>query len=80
MKIPQALTNFLMMYVEGFRSMTVGRKLWIVILVKLAIIFLVFRLFLMPDQLADYDSDADRAKAVRSALTNPHNHDNQLFY
>ena len=59
-----------MMYVDGFRSMTVGRKLWALILVKLAILFLLFRLFLFPDLLErDYDTDADRAQAVRSALT-----------
>ena len=59
-----------MMYVDGFRSMTVGRKLWAIILIKLAIMFLVFRLFFFPDRLAEeYDSDADRAEAVRRALT-----------
>lgn len=59
-----------MMYVDGFRSMTVGRKLWALILVKQAILFLLFRLFFFPDLLErDYDTDADRAQAVRSALT-----------
>ena len=59
-----------MMYVDGFRSMTVGRKLWALILIKLAIMFLVFKLFFFPDKLAqDYDNDADRAQAVRTALT-----------
>ena len=60
------------MYVDGFRGMTVGRRLWALILVKLAILFLVFRLFLFPDSLqAGYDNDADRAQAVRSALAAP---------
>ena len=46
-----------------------GKKLWILVLVKLAILFLVFRLFFFPDKLAEeYDNDADRARAVRSAL------------
>ena len=57
------------MYVDGFRNMTVGRRLWALILVKLAILFFVFRLFFFPDILHEnYDSDADRAQAVRSAL------------
>lgn len=57
------------LYVGGFREMTVGKKLWILVLVKLAILFLVFRLFFFPDKLAEeYDNDADRARAVRSAL------------
>ena len=60
------------MYVDGFRGMTVGRRLWALILVKLAILFLVFRLFFFPDILQEgYDNDADRAQAVRSALAAP---------
>lgn len=70
MKQDSFLHKALMMYVDGFRSMTVGRKLWALILVKLAILFLLFRLFFFPDLLErDYDTDADRAQAVRSALT-----------
>lgn len=58
-----------MMYVDGFRQMTVGRKLWAIILIKLAIMFLVFKIFFFPDKLAqDYDTDAERAQAVREQL------------
>lgn len=47
----------------------IGRGLWLLILVKLAILFLVFKLFLFPDVLKrDYDNDAERAQAVRSSL------------
>lgn len=57
------------LYAGGFREMTVGRRLWAIILIKLAIIFLVFKLFFFPDKLAEeYDNDADRARAVRSSL------------
>ena len=35
-------------YVDGFRSMTVGRVLWTVILIKLVVIFLVLKLFFFP--------------------------------
>ena len=49
--------------------MTVGRRLWAIILIKLTIMFLVFKLFFFPDKLAEeYDNDADRARAVRSSL------------
>lgn len=57
------------MYYDGFRNMTVGRWLWAIILVKLAILFLVFKLFFFPDILQrDYDTDAERADAVRTNL------------
>lgn len=62
----------LSMYVDGFREMTVGRRLWALILIKLAIMFLVFRLFFFPDILQEeYDNDVDRAQAVRNSLTDP---------
>lgn len=57
------------LYVDGFRNMTVGRYLWAIILVKLAILFLVFRLFFFPDILSrDYDTDEQRSDAVREHL------------
>lgn len=58
------------MYADGFRSMTVGRSLWIIIIVKLVFIFAVLKLFFFPDLLSTgYDTDAERAQAVRSTLT-----------
>ena len=56
-------------YVDGFKSMTVGRSLWLLIIIKLFIIFAILKLFFFPDKLgSDYDSDAERAEAVRNAL------------
>lgn len=58
------------LYVDGFRNMTVGKKLWGIILIKLAIIFLVFKLFFFPDFLGSrYDNDDDKARAVGQQLT-----------
>lgn len=59
-------------YRDGFREMTTGRWLWALILVKLAIFFLIFKLLFFPDILSrDYDNDAERAQAVRSSLLDP---------
>ncbi len=33
------------LYVDGFRSMTVGRKLWALIIIKLILLFGVMKLF-----------------------------------
>ncbi|HNX85897.1 MAG TPA: DUF4492 domain-containing protein [Bacteroidales bacterium] len=56
-------------YYEGFRSMTVGRKLWIIILVKLFILFFIFRLFLFPDFLnSKFNNDKERSDYVREQL------------
>lgn len=57
------------LYADGFREMTIGRYLWAIILIKLTVLFLVFRLFFFPDILArDYDNDEERAEAVRTNL------------
>ncbi len=58
------------MYRDGFREMTVGRTLWLIIGIKLAILFLVVKLLFFPDKLKEeYSTDAERAEAVRSAMT-----------
>ncbi|MBD5180477.1 MAG: DUF4492 domain-containing protein [Bacteroidales bacterium] len=70
-KITSALRNVYRFYYDGFRSMTVGKQLWVIILIKLAVIFLVLKLFFFPDLLKrDYDNDEDRATAVRNSLIN----------
>lgn len=63
------MRRILDLYIDGFRSMTVGRKLWALIIIKLVILFGVMKLIFFPDILSrDYDTDAQRAAAVRSAL------------
>ncbi|MDE5774698.1 MAG: DUF4492 domain-containing protein [Muribaculaceae bacterium] len=60
------------MYRDGFRNMTIGRYLWAIIIVKLLIMFLVLRIFFFPNILErDYSTEAERAEAVRDALTTP---------
>lgn len=57
-------------YADGFRSMTIGKKLWLIIVIKLVVIFAVLKIFFFPDLLKrDYGSDAERAKAVGISLT-----------
>lgn len=56
-------------YAEGFRGMTIGRTLWLVIIIKLVVMFAVIRLLFMPDILGAYDNDTQRAEAVREHLS-----------
>ena len=59
------------LYYDGFRSMTVGKSLWVLILVKLFIMFASLKLFFFPNLLKEnYDTDEERADAVRTELTN----------
>lgn len=56
-------------YRDGFRSMTIGKTLWAVIIIKLIIIFAVIRLLFFPNVLNEnYDTDSQRADAVRENL------------
>ena len=56
-------------YIEGFKSMTVGKTLWALIILKLFIMFAILKLFFFPDLLSsNYDNDDDRAQHVRNEL------------
>lgn len=58
------------LYYDGFRSMTVGKSLWALIIIKLFIMFAILKLFFFPNILKEnYDNDEDRAEAVRTELT-----------
>ena len=54
-------------YRDGFRQMTWGRTLWIIILLKLFVIFIVLRLFFFKPVLADMDN-AEKSETVGTAL------------
>ena len=57
------------LYYDGFRSMTVGKTLWLIIFVKLFIFFVVMKLLFFPNILkTNYDSDEERAQHVREEL------------
>jgi len=58
------------LYYDGFRSMTTGKKLWLIIALKLAIMFLVLKLFFFPDILkTNYHTDKERGDHVILELT-----------
>ncbi len=73
--IPLKIWRF---YMEGFRSMTLGKTLWAIILIKLFIMFLILRLFFFPNILQQkYDTDEERANQVIENLITPNNPKNQ---
>lgn len=63
----QTLRKVVNFYVDGFRSMTLGRTLWAIILLKLFVMFAVLRLFFFPDLLAG-KSEGQRADCVMETL------------
>lgn len=62
--------NFFTMFIDGFKSMTLGRILWIIVVVKLCIMFLILKPFFFPNFLnSKADSPQDKAEYVRKELT-----------
>ena len=55
-------------YVEGFRSMTLGKTLWVLILIKLFIMFVILRIFFFPRFLNRFDSTAEKEDYVSQEL------------
>lgn len=52
--------------------MTVGKQLWIIILIKLFVMFAILKLFFFPNFLkSNFDSDQERSDYVIEQLTNP---------
>ena len=56
-------------YYSGFTSMDIGKKLWLVIIIKLVIIFLVVKLFFMPDVLSQKAACGSNADYISSRMT-----------
>jgi len=59
-------------YYDGFRNMSWwGRRVWIIILIKLFIIFIILRLFFFHDFLQKrYDNDKQKSEYVLDQLIN----------
>jgi hypothetical protein len=66
-----AFLKIFYLYYDGFRNMTVGKNLWIIIIIKLVIIFLVLKIFFFPDFLEEkFSNDKQRRDYVINDLTN----------
>jgi len=62
-------------YYEGFSNMSSwGKKVWIIILIKLFIIFAILRLFFFPDFLKkNFENEKQRSEYVLDQLTPSNN-------
>ncbi len=58
------------LYYDGFRQMTLGRTLWVIILVKLFVIFVILKLFFFPDFIKQ-NANGDEAEFVSKNLIQP---------
>lgn len=61
------LSRVIRFYVDGFRSMTLGRTLWCIILLKLFIMFAILKVFFFPSYLQG--EDEEKEATVSAELT-----------
>jgi len=65
------IKSIIQFYYDGFKSMTIGKTLWTIIIIKLFIMFFILKLFFFPDLLKkNFKNDEDRSRHVLEQLTN----------
>ena len=70
MKKIKNCSDFFTMYVDGFKNLTWGKSLWIIILVKLFIMFAILKVFFFPDFLnSRFDTKEEKSEYVSKELT-----------
>ncbi|MFA5502146.1 MAG: DUF4492 domain-containing protein [Sulfurovaceae bacterium] len=58
------------LYIDGFKNMRVGKELWVLIALKLLILFGIMKLFFFPNYLkTEYENDTQRSMHVLEQLT-----------
>lgn len=63
------LSNIFHLYYDGFRSMTVGRQLWLLIIVKVIILFGILKIFFFPDVLKQKTPEGGKlSETVRTEI------------
>ena len=55
-------------YINGFRSMNVGKYLWVIILVKLFIMFAILKVFFFKSELSQYNTQEEKGNHVKEQL------------
>lgn len=67
-KIRGFFTRAWNLYYDGFRNMTIGKTLWVIIIVKLIIIFIVLRLFFFPNHIKENADEGQEPEFVGKEL------------
>ena len=70
MKRDSAIRQVFRFNMEGFREMRLGKTLWLIILIKLFIMFFILRLFFFPNYLGQFDTEAEKEEHVSGELIN----------
>ena len=60
--------SFWNFYLDGFRSMTLGRTLWVLILLQLFVMFFLLIMFFFVDFAGEHPTDDDKGTYVGNEL------------
>lgn len=63
------LKNIFLFYRNGFRNMKLGKTLWLVIVIKLIVIFAIIKVFIYGGGLRDFGSAQAKSAFVLQNLT-----------
>ncbi|HLP06341.1 MAG TPA: DUF4492 domain-containing protein [Paludibacter sp.] len=70
-KKPSAFYLIYTFFYDGFKNMTVGKSLWLIVLIKLFIMFGILKIFFFPNYLNSHFTDEkSKAEHVRTELVN----------
>ena len=64
------LSSIWQFYRDGFQQMTWGRTLWLIILIKLFVIFVILRIFFFKPAMSGLDQQ-EKIELVGKKLTHP---------
>lgn len=72
MKRNNLISKIILFYVEGFKNMSWwGKQLWLIILLKLFIVFGILKVFFFPNPLeTNFTTDSERSEHVIEQLIN----------
>ena len=70
MNIITILKNIALFYIEGFKNMRVGKKLWLIIGIKFILFFVIMKLLFFPNILKEnFKDDTQRTEYILNNLT-----------
>ncbi len=70
MKKNNIIVRIALFYYEGFKNMTTGKRLWVIIIIKLFVMFAILKLFFFKDFLNErFSSEEEKSNYVIEQLT-----------
>ena len=63
--IKNCLKNIAFLYIDGFKNMKIGKKLWLLIAIKLIIMFGILKVFIFDETLnTKFQTDEEKSEFV----------------